>query len=63
MHDRERVQISVRVDTDDVVQLICEHPYRPPAQALRDTSGVGLGWKTAGGKTVTGHAPTGRTGF
>jgi hypothetical protein len=63
MHDRERVQISVRVDTDDVVQLICEHPYRPPAQALADTSGVGLGWKTAGGKTVTGHAPTGRTGF
>jgi hypothetical protein len=26
VHDRERVHISVRVDTDDVVQLICEHP-------------------------------------
>jgi hypothetical protein len=26
LHDRQRVQISVRVDTDDVVQLICEHP-------------------------------------
>ena len=26
VHDRERMHISVRVDTDDVVQLICEHP-------------------------------------
>jgi hypothetical protein len=30
---------------------------------LGDTSGAGLEVKTAGGKTVTGHAPTGRTGF
>jgi len=22
----------VRIDADDVVQLICEHPDRPPAQ-------------------------------
>jgi hypothetical protein len=29
---RERVRIAMRVDTDDVVQLICEHPKRPPAQ-------------------------------
>ena len=26
MHDRERVRVAVRVDTDDVVQLICKHP-------------------------------------
>jgi hypothetical protein len=26
MHDRERVRVAVRVDPDDVVQLICEHP-------------------------------------
>ena len=26
VHDRERVQVAVRVDTNDVVQLICEHP-------------------------------------
>src|SRR3954451_24306048 len=26
MHDRERVRVAVRVDADDVVQLICEHP-------------------------------------
>ncbi len=45
VHYRERVQVAVRVDTNDVVQLICEHPFRPPAQPLRDTSGVGLGGK------------------
>jgi hypothetical protein len=32
LDDRERVCVSVRVDTDGVVQLICEHPDRPPAQ-------------------------------
>jgi hypothetical protein len=26
VHDRERVRVAVRVDTNDVVQLICEHP-------------------------------------
>ena len=63
LHDRERVRVAVRVDTNDVVQLICKHPYRPPAQALGDTTGVGLGMETAGGRTVTGHALTTRTGF
>ena len=29
---------------------------RPPAQALGDTTGAGLGMETAGGRTVTGHA-------
>jgi hypothetical protein len=26
LHDRERMRVAVRVDTDDVVQLICKHP-------------------------------------
>jgi hypothetical protein len=26
VHDRERVRVAVRVDTYDVVQLICKHP-------------------------------------
>jgi len=34
VHDRERVQVAVRVDTY-VVQPICEHPLRPPAQTRR----------------------------
>ena len=29
--DADRVLIAVRVDTDHVVQLICNHPDRPPA--------------------------------
>jgi len=32
LDDRERVRVTVRIDADDVVQLICEHPDRPPAQ-------------------------------
>src|SRR5262249_40255389 len=34
LDDRERVHIAMRVDTDDVVNLICKHPYRPPAETL-----------------------------
>ena len=26
LDDRERVRVAMRVDTDDVVQLICKHP-------------------------------------
>ena len=26
LHDRERMRVAVRIDTDDVVQLICKHP-------------------------------------
>jgi hypothetical protein len=64
MHDRERVRVAVRVDTDDVVQLICKHP-RIDLQPKRwgTQTGVGLGMETAGGRTVTGHALTTRTGF
>jgi len=32
VHDRERMGVTVRVDTDHVVQIICKHPFRPPAQ-------------------------------
>ena len=32
LDDRERVRVSMRVDANHVVQLICEHPKRPPAQ-------------------------------
>lgn len=32
LDDRDRVRVSMRVDADHVVQLICEHPKRPPAQ-------------------------------
>jgi len=64
LHDRERMRVAVRVDTDDVVQLICKHP-RTDLQPKRwgTRTGAGLGWKTAGGRTVTGHALTTRTGF
>ena len=28
VHDRERVLIAVRVDTDHVIHLVCKHPDR-----------------------------------
>jgi hypothetical protein len=59
-----RARIAVRIDTDDVVQLICKHPFtdlQPKSWGTR--TGVGLGMETAGGRTVTGHALTTRTGF
>jgi hypothetical protein len=40
----QRVRVAVRVDTDDVVQLICEHPItdlQPKRWGTR--TGVGLG--------------------
>ena len=46
VHDGERVRVAVRVDTDDVVQLICKHPLidlQPKRWGTR--TGVGLGWK------------------
>ena len=62
LHDRKRVRVTVRVDTNDVVQLICKHPDRPPAHRW-GTPPVPVWDETAGGRTVTGHAPKGRTGF
>jgi hypothetical protein len=34
LDDGECVRVAVWVDTDDLVQLICEHPNRPPARVL-----------------------------
>jgi hypothetical protein len=62
LDDRERMRVAMRVDTNDGAQPICRHPSTA-SHALGDTSGVGLGWRTAGGRTVTGHALTTRTGF
>jgi hypothetical protein len=42
--DSERMRVAMRIDTDHVVQLVCKHPYRPPARWGID-SGVGLGVK------------------
>jgi hypothetical protein len=44
--DPDRVLVAMRVDTDDVVQLICDHPDRPPAQRWGTHSGAGLGMET-----------------
>jgi hypothetical protein len=43
---RERMRIAMRIDTDDVVQLICKHPF-PDLQPERwgTQTGVGLGWE------------------
>jgi hypothetical protein len=60
--DCERVRVAVRINADHVVQLICKHSNDLQPR-LGINSGAGLGGETAGGKTVTGHAPTGRTGF
>jgi hypothetical protein len=63
VHERERVRVAVRIDTNHVVQLICEHSLtdlQPKRWGhIRCRSGV----ETAGGRTVTGHALTTRTGF
>ena len=62
LDDRKRVRVSMRVDANHVVQLICEHrnDLRP---SWGTRSGAGLGRGTARGRTVTGHTPTGWTGF
>jgi hypothetical protein len=38
VHDSQRMRVAVRVDTDDVIQLICEHPRTTSSQALGDTN-------------------------
>ena len=43
--DGKRVCITVRVDTHDVVQLICKHPYLTSSLVVGGHNGVGLGWK------------------
>jgi hypothetical protein len=42
LNDSERVRVTVRINTNDEVQLVCKHPERPPAQVggqLRCRSG------------------------
>ena len=44
VHDREGVRVAVWVDTDDVVQLICEHPktnLQPKRWGTRTGAGLG----------------------
>jgi len=55
LNDSERVPITMRVDTNNEVQFICEHPSTS-SPALGRTSGAGLGTETASRNTVTGHA-------
>ena len=44
VHDRERMGVAVRIDTDDVVQLICEHPLTDLQLKRWGTrTGAGLG--------------------
>ena len=38
LDDRQRVRVAVRVNTDDVVQLICEHPTTNLQHTLGDTN-------------------------
>ena len=44
VHDRDRVGVAMRVDTNDVVQLICEHPktdLQPKRWGTRTGAGLG----------------------
>ncbi|HEY8777894.1 MAG TPA: hypothetical protein VIM33_15615 [Gaiellaceae bacterium] len=56
VHDRKRVHITMRINTDHVVQLICKHHFHLQPR-LGDNSGAGLEVKTASDSTLTSHAP------
>jgi hypothetical protein len=45
LDDRDRVHITMRIDADHVVQLICKHPYRPPATGWGSQPEPVWGWK------------------
>ena len=46
LNDRERVRVAVWVDTDDVVQLICEHPRTDLQPSVGGHEPVSVwGWK------------------
>src|SRR5207237_179506 len=53
--DRQDMLVPVRVDADDVVQLICKHPTDPPT-SLVGSGGAGLSTGTRGGRTVMSQA-------
>jgi hypothetical protein len=63
VHDRECMKVAVRIDTDDVVQLICELPYRPPARALGAHIRCRSGVQHRARHDCDGSRPTRRTGF
>ena len=45
LDDSERVKVAVRVDTNDVVQLICKHPFtdlQPKCWGTRTGAGLGM---------------------
>jgi hypothetical protein len=43
LDDPDRVCVSVRVDTNDEVQLICEHPESTSSPGWGTRTGAGLG--------------------
>src|SRR5439155_17355583 len=46
VHDRERMRVALRIDTDDVVQLICEHPKTDLQPSVGGHDPVSVwGWK------------------
>jgi len=60
--DGDRMLIAMRVDTDHVVQLICNHPDRPPA-LVGGHSGSRSGDENRGRHDCDGSHPNGWTGF
>jgi hypothetical protein len=63
VHDRERVRVAVRIDTDDVVQLICKHLQPTSNPSVGGISGVGLEQANRARHHCDGSRPTRRTGF
>jgi hypothetical protein len=63
VHDRERMRVAVRVDTDHVVQLICKHPKTDLQPKRWGTHPVSVWGGNRGRQNCDGHALTTRTGF
>jgi hypothetical protein len=53
----QQVFVSMGIDTDHAVQLICKHPTDPPA-GLVGSGGAGLSAGNRGGRTVISYADT-----
>src|SRR5262249_16085387 len=51
LNDGDRVRVTVRINTNDEVQLVCKHPERPPAQ-------VGGQLRRRSGSEAAGGPPT-----
>jgi hypothetical protein len=63
LHDRERMRVAVRVDANDVVQLICKHPRTDLQPKRWGTRTVSVWDENRGRQNCDGHALTTRTGF